>query len=140
NHFPLSGDGGRNGAFVVLNNVDEVPQGESMEQLMADPRFPQYLAMMQDPARSGYAEFRIASEGYFRAMDIPLLRGRLFDERDAPDATHVAVISESLAETRWPGEDPIGKLIEYGNMDGDLRPFTIVGVVGDIRESSLEAE
>lgn len=140
NSFPLSGDGGGNGAFVVLNSVDEVPLDVSMEQLMTDPRFPGFLALMQDPARSGHAEFRIATDGYFHVMEIPLLRGRLFDERDAPDAPHVAVISESLADARWPGEDPIGKLIEYGNMDGDLRPFTIVGIVGDIRDSNLDAE
>jgi predicted permease len=72
-------------------------------------------------------------------MGIPLRRGRSFDERDVPDATHVALISESLAETRWPGEDPIGKWIEFGNMDGDLTPFMIVGVVGDVRDRALGA-
>jgi len=77
---------------------------------------------------------------YFRAMDIPLVRGRLFDGQDAPGAPHVAVISESLAQTRWPSEDPIGKVIQFGGMDGDTRPFTIVGIVGDVRDANLEAE
>jgi predicted permease len=81
----------------------------------------------------------VASDGYYRAMNIPLVRGRLFDGRDTPDAPHSAVISASLAHERWPNEDPIGKIIEFGNMDGDLRPFTIVGVVGDVRETSLAA-
>jgi len=54
------------------------------------------------------------------------------------DAPHVAVISQSLAREQWPGQDPIGHTIEFGNMDGDLRPLTIVGVVGDVREDSLE--
>jgi predicted permease len=88
----------------------------------------------------GYAEYRVASEGYFRAMGIPLVRGRLFDERDTPEAPHAAVISESLARTRWPGQDPLGRLIQFGNMDGDLRAFTVVGVVGDVREQALDAE
>src|SRR5690606_4319841 len=44
-----------------------------------------------------------------------------------------------LAETRWPGEDPLGQLIQFGNMDGDLRPFTIVGVVGDVQEYGIGA-
>jgi putative ABC transport system permease protein len=92
------------------------------------------------PGRSGYAAYRIASDGYFRVMDIPLLRGRLFDDRDAPDVTHVALISESLARVQWPGEDPLGKWIQFGNMDGDLRPFTVIGVVGDVREQSLDVE
>jgi len=73
-------------------------------------------------------------------MGIPLVAGRLFDERDHADAPHVAVISESLARTRWPGEDPIGKIIQFGNMDGDLRAMMIIGVVGDVRHESLEAE
>src|SRR5262249_11119404 len=41
---------------------------------------------------------------------------------------------------RWPGEDPIGKLIEFGNMDDDLRPFRVVGVVGDVRDFGLDEE
>src|SRR5262249_45895407 len=53
-------------------------------------------------------------------------------------APHVAVISESLARTRWRDADPIGATIEFGNMDGDLRPLTIVGIVGDTREYGLE--
>ena len=63
----------------------------------------------------------------------------MFDERDVADAPHVAVISESLARERWPGQDPIGHTIEFGNMDGDLRLLTVVGIVGDIHEDSLEA-
>ena len=90
--------------------------------------------------RTGYAIYKTpASEGYFRALGIPLLRGRLFDDRDTIDAPHVALISQALAREKWPGQDPLGHSIEFGNMDGDLRPLTIVGVVGDVREDSLEA-
>jgi predicted permease len=78
-----------------------------------------------------------ASPSYFRAMNIPVIRGRVFEDRDAPDAPHVGVISQALAKAKWPNEDPIGKIIQYGNMDGDLRPFTVIGVVGDVREASL---
>jgi predicted permease len=62
----------------------------------------------------------------------------MFEERDGPDAPHVAVISESLARDRWPGQDPIGHTIEFGNMDGDIRLLTIVGIVGDTHEYGLE--
>jgi ABC-type antimicrobial peptide transport system permease subunit len=48
------------------------------------------------------------------------------------------VISESLARARWPDVDPLGATVEFGNMDGDLRLLTIIGVVGDTRESGLE--
>jgi ABC-type antimicrobial peptide transport system permease subunit len=54
------------------------------------------------------------------------------------DAPHVALISESLAREKWPNEDPVGHTIEFGNMDGDLRLLTVIGVVGDVRERSLE--
>jgi putative ABC transport system permease protein len=49
------------------------------------------------------------------------------------------VISDSLARDRWPSQDPIGHTIEFGNMDGDLRLLTIVGVVGDVHEDGLDA-
>lgn len=97
------------------------------------------MPLFKDTRRVGQAEFRVTSEGYFRAMDIPLKRGRLFQQGDVANAPHVAVISESLARTTWPNEDPIGRSIQFGGMDGDLRVFTIVGIVGDIRERGLDS-
>lgn len=125
--LPLS-DHGSNGSFVIVDAPDEVTT------------FEDFTRLINEPGRSGYANYRIASGGYFRAMGVPLIRGRLFDDRDHADAPHAAVISESLAEQQWPGQDPLGRLIQFGNMDGDLRVFTIVGVVGDVRESGLDQE
>jgi putative ABC transport system permease protein len=88
--------------------------------------------------RIGSADFCVATDGYFQVLGIPLIRGRMFEERDGPDAPHVAVISESLARDRWPDQDPIGHTIEFGNMDGDIRLLTIVGIVGDTREYGLD--
>ncbi|QSQ17539.1 ABC transporter permease [Myxococcus landrumensis] len=124
--FPLEGGFSGNGTFVVLNRPDEVKN------------FDDFGRLAHERERSGYAEYRVASEGYFGALDIPLVRGRLFDARDTVDAPHVAVISEALAKAQWPGEDPLGKLIQFGNMDGDLRPFTVVGVVADVRDQGLD--
>jgi predicted permease len=67
------------------------------------------------------------------------VRGRLFDGHDGPDSPHVALVTESLATARWPGQDPIGQTIEFGNMDGDLRLLTIVGVVADTHEYGPDA-
>src|SRR5205085_6557263 len=92
-----------------------------------------------DPTHTGYAQYRTASAGYFAAMGIPLLRGRLFAASDHADAPPVAVVSQSLAQQYWPHEDPIGKQIQFGNMDGDKRLLQIVGVVGDVRERGLDA-
>jgi predicted permease len=135
--FPLGG-GVSNGTFAILDGPADVAGLTSFEQIMRQPELLERVQqMLSDPARTGSAEFRVASEGYFRAMGIPLLRGRFFDERDEPSATHVALISQSLAETRWPAEDAIGKWIEFGNMDGDFTPFMVVGIVGDVRERAL---
>ena len=93
-----------------------------------------------DPNQRGYAEYRIASAGYFPAMKIPLLKGRIFDRSDTVKSPHVAVISQSLAQRYWPNEDPIGKRIQFGNMDTDKRLLHVVGVVGDVRDALLERE
>ena len=92
-----------------------------------------------DPTNAGYGEFRLASSGYFAAMRIPLLHGRLFDPSDRPDSPHVAVVSQSLAQKYWPNETPIGERIQFGNMDGDLRLLHIVGIVGDVRDRGLDS-
>jgi predicted permease len=128
NDFPLGGGRYSNGQFLEMTSPDELKSFEDLRKL-GD----------QAKARAGLAGFRIASEDYFTTMGIPLIRGRVFEESDGPDAPHVAVISASLAQTKWPDQDPIGKFIQFGNMDGDLRGFRIVGIVGDVREMSPEA-
>jgi len=87
--------------------------------------------------------YALATAGAFEALDVPLLRGRLFDERDGPDGAHVAIVSESFAETYWPGEDPIGKSVTGGGMDElwQTRTFSeVIGVVGDVRWRALGRE
>jgi putative ABC transport system permease protein len=96
-------------------------------------------ALAQQKERVGIADFCVASDGYFQVLGIPLIRGRNFDERDGANSPHAAVISESLARERWPNQDAIGHTIEFGNMDGDMRLLTIVGIVGDTHESGLDA-
>lgn len=90
------------------------------------------------PKPIGYAEFRVASDDYFDAAGIKLLSGRPFDARDRADGEQVALISAAAARAVWGDADPIGKRIQYGNMDGDMHVLTIVGVVGDVRERQLE--
>ena len=71
-------------------------------------------------------------------MRIPLLRGRSFDSSDQPNSPNAAVVSQSIAEKYWPNEDPIGRTIQFGNMDGDLRLLHIVGVVGDVHNYGVD--
>jgi putative ABC transport system permease protein len=88
-----------------------------------------------NPELRGQAGYAPASAGYFAAMGVPLLRGRLFDSGDTVNSPHVAVISQSLARRYWPNEDPVGKRIQFGNMDTDKRLLHVVGVVGDVRNA-----
>jgi predicted permease len=130
NHFPLTDpltpSPGSNGSYLLLNRPDEAVSPEDRARVFAESRF-------------GNAQFRVASADYFGAMGIPLIRGRVFDSRDTHDAPHVAVISASFAEAAWPGQDPLGRLIDFTGMDGDLRAFTIVGIVADIEELGIGA-
>jgi predicted permease len=81
------------------------------------------------------AAYRYAvAPGYFEAMGIPLRRGRLLNTQDGGDAPRVAVISESVAKRRLPGVDAIGQRLRIGASPGW---FTIVGIVGDVRQVSL---
>ena len=89
------------------------------------------------PTRSAasHGGFRYAvSPGYLETMRIPLRRGRVLDDHDDAGAPRVALISESLAK-RFAETDPIGQLLRIGANDGP--PYTIVGVVGDVRQLSL---
>jgi len=72
--------------------------------------------------------------GYFEAMGIPLRRGRLLNAQDDGSAPHVALISESVAKRRLPGVDAIGQRLRIGASPGW---FTVVGIVGDVRQASL---
>ncbi len=86
-----------------------------------------------------WPNYRVASPGYFAAMGIPLLSGRWFDSRDDSQSPHVAVISRTVADRVWPGANPLGQRINYGNMDGDDQHWvTIIGIVGDIRHNGPE--
>jgi putative ABC transport system permease protein len=77
---------------------------------------------------------------YFRAMGIPLVRGRTFTAQDGPTAPPVVVINENMARRFWPGEDPVGKRFKYGDDGESGAPWmTVVGVVGDMRRTGYDA-
>lgn len=87
------------------------------------------------------AQARVASLEYFSAMGIPLLRGRRFDAHDRMDAPQVMLISNEVARRYFPNEDPIGKYIQTGwGMDGRKFGGEIIGVVGDVRQLSLDQD
>ncbi len=88
-------------------------------------------------------DYFVISDDYFRALDIPLLAGRTFNERDRDGAPHVVVVNRAFAALAWPGEDPLGKEMKGGGMDDywDKDVWaTVIGVVDDIRQSDLTRE
>ena len=114
NDLPLRGAGG----ISLSIDVDGLREATSV----ADMKFARYL---------------IASGGYFKALRIPLLRGRTFTAADDSMAPRVAVISSTMAATWWPTTDALGKTFRLG---GDSVRITVVGIAADVRESSLEGE
>ncbi len=78
------------------------------------------------------------SADYFKAMGIPLLRGRLFTERDTKDAPRVAVINETMAKKMFPDEDPIGKRLTFDTGASNPDWDEIVGIVGDVMQYGLD--
>jgi predicted permease len=99
-----------------------------------------YTAVGRQPASANEflsANWRSVSPGYFAAIGVALKTGRLFTETDGLQAPRVIVISETMARRVWPGVDPLGKQIL---LSGNTTPWTVVGIVGDIRDQLLQQE
>jgi putative ABC transport system permease protein len=81
-----------------------------------------------------------AGASYFQTMNIPLIRGRYFDDRDVASASGVAIIDETMARKFWSNEDPIGKRITFEGGQSNPRWREIVGVVGHVKQTGLDGE
>ncbi|WP_058187391.1 ABC transporter permease [Terracidiphilus gabretensis] len=76
---------------------------------------------------------------YFQAAGIPVLRGRAFTEADTADAPMVVIVNRTFAQQYWPGQDPIGKRIHRGTTQTPLPWMTVVGEIGDVKQTSMDA-
>jgi putative ABC transport system permease protein len=83
------------------------------------------------------ANWRSVSPDYFRALGIPLLRGRAFAEPDGKDAPGVVIINESMARGAFPGEEALGQRLVVG---AETKPREVVGIVRDVRHTALKEE
>ncbi len=83
------------------------------------------------------AGWRSVTPGYFRAMGITLVNGRVLTDADAASSEQPVVITRGMANRLWPGQSAVGKRLYWGGTDGE--PHTVVGVVGDIRDVQLDA-
>lgn len=99
---------------------------------------PEERASDAPPSGLVQAGWRSVTPGFFEAMQIPILRGRAFQDSDRAGAERVIVISDSLARRLWPGSSAVGRRVYWGGTTGRTR--TVIGVAGDIRDVKLEAE
>lgn len=99
----------------------------------------QYRAENQPALKPGQMRLTVFDDvtpGFFRALHIPLIKGRLFNSQDGPEAPPVVVINQTLARLIYPGEAAVGRRIQLGT---DHEPWrTIVGVVGDTKQSPFD--
>lgn len=125
-------------ALDAVRHVPGVKEAAFTSQLPLSGDSDVYGARFEGDAPDvGYEVYRYSvTPGYFSVLRIPLRRGRLLDEHDTSNTPPVMLISESLARRRFPNQDAIGKRVHVGGpIDGKL--FTIVGVVGDVKQVSL---
>ena len=83
-------------------------------------------------------DYETASPDYFRVLDIPILSGRAFTDGDRADAQNVAIINARMARHFWPNQNPIGHRVKPGGDSNGRYWFTVVGVVGDVRQYDLD--
>jgi putative ABC transport system permease protein len=124
-------------ALEAVRQVPGVTAAAFTSQLPFSGDLDEYGAHFEnDDPNVGYSAFRYAvSPGYFETMGIPLRSGRLLDAHDVADAPLAVLISESLAKHKFAGQDPVGQHVHVGPTDGPR--YTIVGVVGDVKQASL---
>jgi len=131
----------------VLERLSALPQVWAagvinFKPLYGGPAWGQDIAIEGRPRRplndSIYAGHRSVSLGYFRALGIPLLKGRSFAAADEDKS--VAVVSAAMAQRYWPGEDPVGKRFGVNCSRGGCSWNSIIGVVGDVKEDGATGE
>ena len=93
-----------------------------------------------EPDKQPTGMYQQATAGYFEALHIPLLAGRLLNEKDGPDAPKVVVISQHMADRWWKNQSPLGQHIKLGNADSKNPWLTIVGVVADVAHNPYDRE
>jgi putative ABC transport system permease protein len=81
----------------------------------------------------------LVDTNYFESLRIPLIHGRLFSSAEIHTPSQVVIISEGMAKHYWPNEDPVGRRLKWGGAVNHNPWYTIVGVVGDIKQGPLDA-
>jgi predicted permease len=95
---------------------------------------------LESPGKVPIAWRSVVMGDYFQALGIALKRGRYFTDADRIGSPEVVIVSEALARDFWPNREPIGKRVKFGGQDAKVPWKTVVGVVADVKQSSIEAE
>jgi putative ABC transport system permease protein len=128
---------------ALIDKLEALPQVQSAGMVQALPMRGSYVLSVAiqgrpvPPGEEPSANHRVVNPGYFSTLGIPVKRGRTFSEGDTETAPMVAVIDEAFAARHFPDRDPIGQGIDIGN--GTDGFYQIVGVVGDVHYSGLDA-
>jgi predicted permease len=94
-----------------------------------------YIEGKQAPPHEDFhGRYHVATPDYFRALGTPLVRGRFYTSSDNRDAHNVMIINQALAKQYWPKEDAVGKRMTFSDKPTDKDWFTVVGVVGDVKD------
>ncbi len=93
----------------------------------------------EDPSEIPEAAVRTVTPGYFAALRIPRIAGRDFSVRDTAASAKVVIVNRAFARRHWPGGDPLGKRLMFAGSNGRSAPWEVVGVVGDVHHSRLDA-
>ena len=126
------------GSLAAVRDVPGVEAAAYTSQLPLSDDLDIYgvhLERENDPANDGAALRYAVTPGYFEAMGIPLREGRPLDEHDRAGSPRSVVVSESFAKAAFPKVDAIGQRLRFGDPEGDW--YTVVGVVGDVRQTAL---
>lgn len=139
--MPYAAQGARDVFFTtLLERVEGLP-GISAATLASAPPLeeePSAFSFSRPGAendRALRANFRLVAPNYFSLLGIPIIQGRPFQDSDGRSAPHVVIVSQSLAESVWGTENPIGTRISLGDEDAE-----VVGIVGDVRTTGLDGE
>jgi predicted permease len=135
------------GQHLLAQRVGAIPGVKAVSSatqvLTTDPW---WIVFTPDPAvgplpdKPPIGSSNVTQPGYFETMGIPLRAGRTFNESDIAGREPVAIIGESLAKQRYGGTNVLGRRIKQGSPDSPTPWRTIVGVVGDIKESGLDGD
>jgi len=130
----------------ALRQIRSLPTVESAACVTSLPsgwswNWTEYTPEGRPPAAPGEtptAISQIVTPDFFASLRVPLRKGRFISAEDGPDRPPVVVISESMARDNWPGQDPIGKHLKFGQSEAHEPTRTVVGVIGDLRTTSFD--